>query len=155
MSKVTKEENGCWKWHKPDPNGYGRFSWFREGKTQGGYAHRFSYEFFTGHPIPKDMEIDHVCRVRSCVNPEHLQVVTHQENVLRGKVPHVTGARRRGIRLSTCIRGGHPMVEGNIYLDREGKRRCAECIRLRHRKHYLRKLEDIENRIKSQGEIPL
>lgn len=47
------------------------------------YAHRLSYELFVG-PIPDGYELDHLCRNRGCVNPAHLEAVTHRVNVLRG-----------------------------------------------------------------------
>lgn len=90
MEKLEVVESGCWIWKSyVDPSGYARFCFKGKNPYAGtGYAHRFSYEFFSGNPIPDDLEIDHVCRVRKCVNPDHLQVVTHRENVLRGMVPH-------------------------------------------------------------------
>ena len=68
-------ESGCWVWARSlDKEGYGRWA----GKS----AHRFFYEKFVG-PIPDGLEIDHLCNNPSCVNPEHLEPVTHQENMRR------------------------------------------------------------------------
>lgn len=73
---VSKENGGCWPWQGfTDFNSYGRFSRY-------GLAHRFAYEFLVG-PIPKGLEIDHLCRNKSCVNPDHLEAVTHRENIRR------------------------------------------------------------------------
>ena len=73
------DANGCWIWQlSRDRVGYGRV-------RQGGRmvaAHRAYYERFVG-PIADDFEIDHLCNVRCCVNPEHMEPVTHRENVLR------------------------------------------------------------------------
>lgn len=90
MAKVSPEPNsGCWLWtgsiqQSPFPkypgyNGYGSFA--RPGKSK--LAHRASYELFVGE-IPDGLHIDHLCRVRSCVNPKHLEPVTRAENVRRG-----------------------------------------------------------------------
>jgi len=79
---VQPEPNtGCWLWDGPvSGNGYGRLS-FRGGHQ----AHRISL-LIHGVGIPSGMEADHLCRVRCCVSPDHLEVVTHQVNTQRGKV---------------------------------------------------------------------
>jgi hypothetical protein len=70
---------GCWLWTpQPDANGYGRIS--INDRVQ--YAHRVSWETFIG-PIPEGLTIDHLCRVRRCINPAHLEPVTLAENVRR------------------------------------------------------------------------
>jgi hypothetical protein len=85
-------DSDCWVWHGcVHPNGYGRFSF--EG--QGRWAHRVSYILHKGD-IPEGLVIDHLCRNTRCVNPEHLEAVTQQENRLRGKdikerCPHGVG----------------------------------------------------------------
>lgn len=75
--------NGCWLWsgHK-DQKGYGRFYW----KGLNEYAHRWAYEYFVG-AVPVGLELDHLCRNRGCVNPAHLEAVTHRVNVARGTSP--------------------------------------------------------------------
>ena len=78
--KCLLQDNGCHVWTGPaDRFGYGLI-WI-DGQLRA--AHRVSYEHFVG-PIPNGLEIDHLCRVPACVNPKHLEPVTHQENVLRG-----------------------------------------------------------------------
>lgn len=81
-AKVDKRgPDDCWLWlaNKTAPNGHGRFS------TGGSMvmAHRFAYELLVG-PIPDGLVIDHLCRVRLCVNPKHLEPVTAVENIKRG-----------------------------------------------------------------------
>lgn len=78
MKKVDKTET-CWVFTGALRNGYGALG--IEGKTI--YAHRYAYERLVG-PIPAGLVIDHLCRNRACVNPEHLEVVTQQVNCLRG-----------------------------------------------------------------------
>lgn len=65
----------CWNWIAgKNKKGYGKFSF-----TSGQLAHRFSYQYFIG-PIPQDYEINHKCRTKSCVNPEHLEALTSEEH---------------------------------------------------------------------------
>ena len=88
-------------------------------------AHRVSYEALVG-PIPKDLCIDHLCRVRNCVNPAHLEPVTVRENILRGNGPTAVNARK-----AFCKRG-HPLFGENLYRKvRNGwpARECRACKR--------------------------
>lgn len=79
LSKVKRTE-GCWLWiGSTNFGGYGTY--YVSGRAV--RAHRFSYELFVGK-IPDGLELDHLCRYKSCVNPKHLEPVTHQENVIRG-----------------------------------------------------------------------
>lgn len=72
-------DTGCWLWlGSKTSKGYGMYQ--RRGKTM--MAHRFTYELLVG-PIPEGLEIDHLCRRRGCVNPKHLEPVTHSVNMLR------------------------------------------------------------------------
>jgi hypothetical protein len=82
LDKIEFEPNsGCWLWAAAMfKNGYGKYR-SDDGRTT--YAHRLSWQFEHGE-IPDDLELDHRCRVRLCVNPGHLEAVTHQVNVLRG-----------------------------------------------------------------------
>lgn len=84
----VKKTDSCWLWTGYiDMDGYGQF-YVRPKQVNGDSlqigAHRFSYELHR-EPIPAKMQIDHLCRVRNCVNPEHLAVVTNVLNSLRGK----------------------------------------------------------------------
>lgn len=138
LDKVSPEPNsGCWLWTAYCyPNGYGAF-WTGD-RTE--CAHRVSYRLFTGE-IPSHLQIDHLCRVRSCVNPDHLELVTLTENVLRG-----IGAPAVNARKSHCIHG-HPFDEENTYISSTGARKCRVCIRARKAKYYAQKRRDnTENR---------
>ena len=89
-------------------------------------AHRIAFELHKGI-IPKGLTIDHLCRVLSCVNPSHLEVVSMKENVLRGNSPLAQKARQ-----THCLRG-HVFSFDNIYRRSDGHRQCRACLRLRER----------------------
>ena len=83
--KHLKLSDDCWIWTgSVDGMGYGRIGTELLGycrmRLEG--AHRVSYRWLFG-PIPKDLDLDHVCEVKRCVNPFHLEPVTHSENMLR------------------------------------------------------------------------
>jgi hypothetical protein len=115
----------CWNWVAGKTTaGYGSFSL---GKEHGGkidYAHRVSYELLVG-PIPEGLHLDHLCRNRGCVNPDHLEPVTCKTNVQRSP----TVGRHRA---AECKRG-HPLTGENVRIRKNGERWCLECSRLRRR----------------------
>jgi hypothetical protein len=80
-NRVRKNEiSGCWEWTGvKNVRGYGRVTL----NSRMWQAHRVFYELYSGEEIPNDMQIDHLCRNRPCVNPDHLEVVTAEENVAR------------------------------------------------------------------------
>jgi hypothetical protein len=110
-----------------EASGYGCF--MMQGKLY--KAHRLSYQAIIG-PIPDGKELDHLCRVKLCVNPSHLEAVTHRENVLRGEAPTAQEAKR------THCPKGHPLVEGNLSLKhlRKGHRLCKICFLEWNRAYY-------------------
>jgi len=119
----------CWLWAVPTrPDGYGQFSIGRSTA----YAHRFAYEAAVG-PIPPGMELDHLCRVRHCVNPAHLEPVTPRENVMRGQTPAAKNAAK-----TRCPAGHEYTAENTIVFRRE--RSCRACVngRKRERRALLR-----------------
>ena len=111
-------ESGCWVWMGKHlvGNGYGRISVNRKHKM----VHRLAYEVFNG-PIPEGLFIDHLCRVPSCINPAHLEVVTHRENTMRGTNPSAAKARQ------TQCKYGHTFDEINTYYAKDGTRFCRTC----------------------------
>lgn len=122
-SKVRKTET-CWLWIGNTRNGYGRF---RLGSdTPSRAAHRIAYELLIGN-IPKGLDLDHLCRVRNCVNPEHLEPVTRSLNIRRGEGPLLLSQRQT--RKEMVCKNGHPLVGKNIYYrpDRPGKVECRQC----------------------------
>ena len=132
-AKVNKTDS-CWLWTgTTDQHGYGQF--WSKGRR---YAvHRLSYRLAHGD-IPKGLVLDHLChgwdvnckaegnwcRHRSCVNPDHLEAVTHRENLLRGHGVSGEAARR------TYCPQGHPYDEANTYFE-GGTRRCRACREVR------------------------
>lgn len=126
MEKVEKVDSGCWLWRGYImPKGYGQCS----GYGRSTRAHRVIYELVKGL-IPAGLQLDHLCRVRSCVNPDHLEIVTAKENVLRGIGVTAQRARQR-----LCHKG-HA-------LEADGQRRiCRECNKRRSRESKARRRAD-------------
>ena len=113
-------ESPCWIWQGSlGTNGYAKIC--RGGKTHSG--HRWMYERHRG-PIPAALVIDHLCRVRSCVNPDHLEPVTNAENLRRGAAA-AAGIPIETLRDTHCIRGHEWNAENTYYHD--GARTCRIC----------------------------
>ena len=107
-----RDEDGCWLWTGyRHPQGYGKFR--LDGRPHN--AHRVAYELSVG-PVQEGLELDHLCRNRACVRPDHLEPVTHRENMQR------SAAQR------THCPQGHPWSEANTYTGR-GYRECRACNR--------------------------
>nr|WTB35078.1 HNH endonuclease [Streptomyces sp. NBC_00830] len=119
-SYVSKTENGCWPWQGALDQGYGSFSL----KGTNLRAHRVAYTVARGE-LPEDKVLDHLCRNRPCVNPDHLELVTVQVNTLRGEGPSAQAAK------ATHCPQGHPYDEQNTWLERGRKRHCRTCNKLR------------------------
>jgi hypothetical protein len=106
----------CWEWKGPAGGprlSDGRFSYGKIGRL---YTHRLAFDHWNP-PAPYELEIDHLCRNTLCANPEHLEAVTHQENIRRWRA------------LTTHCPAGHPYDETNTQIYKDGSRRCRECAR--------------------------
>ena len=115
-SSIVVVEN-CWQWTgRTNGKCYGTFS--DGGKRF--MAHRWAYEHLRG-PIPSGLTLDHLCRNRGCVNPNHLEPVTLRENILRGTSPAANQARQ-----THCIHG-HEFTPDNTYISGRGQRSCKQC----------------------------
>lgn len=110
----------CWLWTGTTSRGYGYITVGKctDGSRRTTTAHRLAYEHFV-EPIPDGLHVDHLCRVRNCVNPAHLEPVTCKENCQRGL---------KGRLLTHCPRG-HPYDEVNTALRPDGRRGCRTCHR--------------------------
>lgn len=119
LSQRTRRDGECLRWTGTHtPAGYGQMS--LQGRKVG--VHRIAYELAKG-PIPPGLEVDHLCGVRDCVNPDHLEAVTHRENLLRSDNDII-----RRIGATECIEG-HPFSGENLYVFPDGRRACRACAR--------------------------
>lgn len=117
QSKVVVAPSGCWEWTASrNRAGYGQLR--NPGSTQ--LAHRIGWELLVGTLTPA-RELDHLCRNRACVNPDHLEEVEHRDNMRRS--PDIGGWQRRK---SVCKRG-HALTGDNLYVTPDGRRQCRTC----------------------------
>jgi hypothetical protein len=115
-NSIPEPNSGCWIWlGQVNQYGYGRLR-LPNGGTQ--VAHRASYEFHNQTTVPDHLQVDHLCTLRCCVNPDHLEVVTRVENVRR--------AVQRNRATNRC-RNGHEMTGDNVWLRKNGNRTSRVC----------------------------
>jgi hypothetical protein len=117
----------CWLWLAyTNSDGYGLFAIWEDGHTHTERAHVVAWGVTRG-AVPDGLVLDHLCRIRSCVNPDHLEPVTNAENIRRGMAPTIVAYRE-----GTCLRGFHEMTGANAMSVGQG-RTCRECHRARRR----------------------
>lgn len=124
MANVSKPdgETGCWfSGLRPDSKGYAQVSESSSGHVRMLRGHRVTYEELIG-PVPEGMELDHLCRVRACINPSHMEPVTHRENVMRGEGISASAAAR------THCPSGHAYLPGLV--SSRGTRYCPTCRKI-------------------------
>lgn len=127
MRRVEFDTNGgCWLWTGTLSRGHGQI--VHEGCSVP--VHRALYEALRA-PVPKELTMDHLCRVRCCVNPDHLEPVTNRENLRRGYSPSAVHGRK------THCDHGHLFTPENTYLYK-GWRYCRTCIADYKREHKAR-----------------
>ena len=129
-AKIRKTDT-CWLWTACKfPSGYAQIR--ANGKTM--LAHRLAWESVNGQ-IPTGLTLDHLCRVRNCVNPSHLEAVTIRENILRGHGEAATNAIK-----VRCMHG-HLLSRDNLYESdiRRGWRTCRTCVLARSAVNYRRR----------------
>ncbi len=135
----------CWEWiagksSKRTTSGgtvysYGTF--FLEGRQR--RAHCVSYEHYIG-PVPEGLELDHLCEFKMCVNPLHLEAVTHKENVNRcGSLAGTKASSAAAAAMTHCASGLHKWTEETTRTDKRGYRECRPCARKRNRSYRARK----------------
>ena len=116
----------CWHWKRASHKGYG-VTW-SDGRTR--QAHRVVWERLVG-PIPDGLELDHMCRNRGCVNPDHCEPVTGGENTRRGAIGSINVARAAA--QTRCV-NGHDLADA--YRRPNGHRICRTCVAIRNRRRY-------------------
>lgn len=129
LERIVIDDNGCWLWTAHLSRGKRGSGYGKHGKD---YAHRLAYEVWVGS-IPPDKEIDHLCRVRRCIRPAHLEVVSRQTNLLRGE----TFAARHAA--TTHCPQGHRYDEANTRWSSIGQRSCRFCHNAQQRAYIARK----------------
>lgn len=130
MEANTNKTKTCWLWTgRLSWQGYARVCFSVNKKRVQTHAHRIAWELAHGKSVPDGLVIDHLCRVRNCVNPDHLEAVTSKVNVLRGISPPAILARK------THCKYGHPLSGENLHIYGNGYRVCRTCGREWRRWH--------------------
>lgn len=151
INLLSVDAQGCWLFRTKAKNGYSTFGIDKKTPVR---AHRFSYKIHKGE-IPEGLHIDHLCSVKNCCNPDHLEAVTPQENTRRawergeakthakdvqiraGRIANAAAVARK-LAMTHCKKG-HPYSDENTYIIKTGGRDCKICRKARGRKFYEKK----------------
>lgn len=134
-ANASAQPSGCMEWDgRRCKKGYGEFEVYLDGKKMRIRAHRMAQQFANGD-IPDDLLVLHQCDNPCCVNPEHLFLGTHQDNmadmVAKGRASREGGGSRENLRKTQCPKCGGPLTESPHRSQRtksgKGRRRCAPC----------------------------
>jgi hypothetical protein len=129
-SRIVVADDGCWHWLGAKTwHGYGVVRW--QG-NENARVHRVIHELLVG-VIPEGLQIDHLCRVRHCVNPAHMELVTSRENTMRGEGPTAANSRK------THCSEGHEFTPENTIQRARGWRGCVRCQRQAEARSYERR----------------
>lgn len=127
IARSTRDStSGCLVWGGATTWGYGVICTKSQGRAWTFRAHRVAYEAAKGS-IPTGLDLDHLCRNRACIEPDHLEPVTRRVNSLRGQAPTIV-ASNAGV----CMQG-HAVSGSNIKFDGKGRKHCRECANRRWR----------------------
>lgn len=120
---VKTSMNGCWEWQGyVTEAGYGAVKHYQGvNKNQYRSAHRVAFELTFG-PVADGLVLDHLCENKTCVNPAHLEAVTHKTNLLRSSRTQAHINKNK----THCVRG-HPLTGANVYQTPRGSRQCVPC----------------------------
>ncbi|MDO8672706.1 MAG: HNH endonuclease signature motif containing protein [Dehalococcoidia bacterium] len=142
--KVEKApDSECWRWTAAfDWGGYGQFAVTHLSIQP---AHRVAYELLIAE-VPDELEIDHLCRNRWCVNPAHLEPVTHRENMERG-----LGTMATPLRTNHCKRGHEFTTTNTVISKRNGARHCKTCQQYRPRHIEYERAYRLRKKLRKQG----
>lgn len=136
FDKIQVDTNACWNWTSNKHNlGYGLFKL----NNVNWYAYRVSYFLFNGI-LPKNLELDHLCRNRLCINPDHLEAVTHQENCKRGNIGLFWKSK-------THCPQGHEYNEENTYKNPFTNRRYCRICKEESKKRLKRERQLVELKV--------
>lgn len=139
--------SGCWLWSAYiNPDGYGRGYPVKNGRLV--MAHRITWEAMMGRAVQEGHELDHLCRVRACCNPAHLEEVSHKTNVLRGEsLPSLNAAK-------THCKRGHLLHPEDCYAPKGSGRLCKKCHKIQQCAYLVRHNKPIPPRYKDLATSP-
>lgn len=148
INLLSIDSNDCWLFRTVSKSGYSNFG---INKKKAVRAHRYAYELYKGK-IPEGLEIDHLCSVKNCCNPEHLEAVTAKENTRRawqrgdakihpkhirlraGRIANAAAVAKK-LAMTHCKKGGHPYDEANTIWRKKGGRECRACQKEYYQRH--------------------